>query len=68
MRLVSDQSEADMRRRETREALVWPLRDLTANLLRITKGAGKPWELMKPARGMSRGIAAVRRSASFVAG
>ena len=35
MRLVSDQSEEDMRRRETREGLNRPLRELTANLLRI---------------------------------
>jgi len=36
-----------MRRRETREGLVWPPRDLTANLLRIAKGSGSPLELMK---------------------
>ena len=47
MRIVSDQSEEDMQRRKTREALVWPLRELVANILRITNGAGKPLELFK---------------------
>jgi hypothetical protein len=47
MRLVSDQSAADLRRRETREALVWPLRELTANLLRIAKRGGRPVSLVK---------------------
>jgi hypothetical protein len=50
MRIVSNQSEEDMRRRETHEALVWPLRELTANLLRITNGAGKPLEFMRQLR------------------
>jgi hypothetical protein len=45
--VVSSQSEEDMERRDTRNGLVWPLRELTANLLRIANGAGKPWELMK---------------------
>jgi hypothetical protein len=46
VRIVSDQSEDDIRRRETRDGLVWPLRELAANILRIVNGAGKPWELM----------------------
>jgi len=47
MRVVSCQSEAEIRRRKTREELAWPLRDLTANLLRITRGGGKPHLLAK---------------------
>ena len=50
VRLVSNQSDDDMRRREARDALVWPLRELTANLLRIANGAGKPVALMKQLR------------------
>jgi hypothetical protein len=42
VRVVSNQSEADIRRNQTREDLAWPLRQLTANLLRIVRGAGKP--------------------------
>jgi hypothetical protein len=45
VRIVSDQSEDDIRRRDTRRGLVWPLRELAANILRIVNGAGKPWEL-----------------------
>jgi hypothetical protein len=47
MRVVSEQSAADIRRRKTREALTWPLRELTANLLRIANGAGRPLNLAK---------------------
>jgi len=50
MRLVIDQSGEDIRRLNTRRALVWPLRKLTANLLRIANGAGSPLELMKQLR------------------
>jgi hypothetical protein len=45
MRVISSQSEAEIRRRETRERLTYPLRELTANLLRITRGAGKSYLL-----------------------
>jgi hypothetical protein len=45
MRVVSAQSEADIRRRKAREALTWPLRELTANLLRIAKRGGRPSDL-----------------------
>jgi hypothetical protein len=52
VRIVSDQSEEDMRRRDTRGGLVWPLRELTANLLRIANGAGKAVELMRQLRAL----------------
>jgi hypothetical protein len=45
MRVISSQSEAEICRRETRERLTYPLRQLTANLLRITRGAGKSYLL-----------------------
>jgi hypothetical protein len=45
MRVIGCQSEAEICRRETRERLTYPLRQLTANLLRITRGAGKSYLL-----------------------
>jgi hypothetical protein len=47
MCLVSEQSTGDLRRHETREALLWPLRELAANLLRIAKRGGRPVYLVK---------------------
>jgi hypothetical protein len=47
MRVVSSQSEEKVRRKRARDDLVWPLRSLTANLLRIIRGSGKPHLLMK---------------------
>lgn len=41
IRLVSDQSESDVRKHEDEEALKSALRALTANLLRICRGGGK---------------------------
>jgi hypothetical protein len=42
VRIVSSQSDDDIRRKQAREELVRPLRELTANLLRAAKGGGKP--------------------------
>jgi hypothetical protein len=51
MRVVSSQSEADIRRKETRDDLRWALRELTANLLRIANRAGRPVVLMQQTAG-----------------
>jgi len=47
MRVVSEQSEQDIRKRKAREALVYPLREFAANLLRVIRGAGRPLELLR---------------------
>lgn len=46
MRTVSDNSEADIARHEALILVESGLRELTANLLRIIRGAGKPHEIM----------------------
>lgn len=46
IRVVSEQSDADIQRSRTREALAWPLRRLTANIMRIAKQGGRPVELL----------------------
>lgn len=45
MKIVSEQSEEDFARRRAVEGLSWPLRTLAANMLRVVRGAGRPWEL-----------------------
>lgn len=47
MRVVSENSEADLARQESLYRMGWAVRELTANLLRITRGAGKPHEVMR---------------------
>lgn len=53
MRVVSDNSEKDRARREAEAKLSSALRDLTANLFRITRGAGKGYEVLHQLRGLS---------------
>jgi hypothetical protein len=45
LRIVSENSPEDIRRRISAEQVVEPLRRLTANLMRITRGAGNAHEL-----------------------
>lgn len=45
MRLVSNNSGGDLTRRKARRDLGIALRKLAANILRISRGAGKPYEL-----------------------
>jgi len=45
MRLVSEQSEAEVGRHRALDQLTPALRHLTANLMRITRGAGHPYRL-----------------------
>ena len=46
MRIVSEKSEADVAHHHALERVEWRLRELAANLLRIIRGAGKPYEMM----------------------
>jgi hypothetical protein len=45
MRVVSENSDDDLKRRRVDEELGYAIRALTANLLRVTRGAGKPFEI-----------------------
>lgn len=45
MRLVSEQSEAEIALRQASSELTTHLRALTANLMRISRGAGAPHHL-----------------------
>jgi hypothetical protein len=52
MRIVSENSEADLARRRAMAPVDWALRDLTANLMRITRGAGRPYEIGRQAQAL----------------
>jgi hypothetical protein len=42
VRVVISNSEADIAHQRAVRQIEWPLRDLLSNLLRVTRGAGKP--------------------------
>lgn len=43
--VANDQSGIDKAR--AKEAIEWPLRELAANVMRISRGAGKPYEILE---------------------
>jgi hypothetical protein len=45
MRLVSNNTDADVERRKVRRNLGFALRKLAANIMRVSRGAGKPYDL-----------------------
>jgi hypothetical protein len=52
MRIVSENSEADLARRRAMAPVDWALRDLTANLMRVTRGAGRPNQIGRQAQAL----------------
>lgn len=49
MRVVSENSEHDIQRERARQDIVWPLKELAANVIRVVRGAGKPHEIASQA-------------------
>lgn len=45
MKVVASNSEADLARERAKDHVDWAIRELTANLFRVTRGAGKPWDV-----------------------
>lgn len=43
--VASSNDDADLARQAAIDNLQWPTREMAANLLRVTRGAGKPWDL-----------------------
>ena len=52
MRIVSENSDEDLKRREIDAEFRWAIRELAANLMRITRGSGKPHEIGRQAQDM----------------
>lgn len=46
LRIVSERSSREIQQERRLADLRWRLVSLTANLLRVTRGAGRPWEVM----------------------
>lgn len=53
MRVVSENSEEDLARQDAERTFGYALRDLTANLFRITRGAGKGYEVFQQLRNLN---------------
>jgi len=51
IRIVSEQSDADIEKNRTKEEVGIVLRAVAANLLRVIRGAGKPYDLSREMRG-----------------
>jgi hypothetical protein len=45
MKVISQNSDAEIAKNRARDGLRWPLRRMTANLMRIVRGAGNPGDL-----------------------
>lgn len=56
IRVVSSQSEQEVKRREALAALKWPLREVAANLMRIAKGGGRPEALLQQFEDCSKAL------------
>ncbi len=56
MKLVSENSEAEFARTRYEAEIRWALRNLTANLIRITRGAGKPYEIVRQVDELARAL------------
>src|SRR5580698_9889249 len=56
MRTVSENSQTELARRRASDQVDGKIRELTANLLRITRGAGKPQEIMQQMNDLAAAI------------
>jgi hypothetical protein len=52
MRVVSENSEAEIARQRAWSEVESHLRELAANFMRVTRGAGKPWEIGRQAQSL----------------
>lgn len=62
VRLVANNTEADIARDRATAAVSWKLRNLTANLLRVVRGAGKPHEIAEQAGELVLAVAAYQKA------
>ena len=54
MRVVSENSEKDIERHRLENEITYSMQELAANLMRITRGAGKPYDVGKRAAKLVR--------------
>lgn len=65
MRVVAENSEADIARDRAVRDLGWPLRELLANMLRVARGAGRPHEIGSQAAEVIQAYQAYRQVVGF---
>lgn len=65
MRIVSENSEADIARERALKEIHWAVRELTANLLRVTRGAGRAYEIGSQAQSLVDAFMAYRAAAGY---
>jgi len=68
MKVVSENSEAELARREATLKMRWVLRELAANLMRITRGAGEPWEVGRQTQELVNTLVAHREACGHMPG
>lgn len=59
-RLIAQNTEADRARKLASGQVSWALRDMTANLLRVVRGAGKPNEIVNQTSELLKALVAYR--------
>ncbi|AJA10018.1 hypothetical protein SKP52_15700 [Sphingopyxis fribergensis] len=63
LRLVSSTSKSEVDEEHARRRLTWPLRELTANLLRTVRGAGKPYAVAEQIFAVANALQEYREAA-----
>jgi hypothetical protein len=63
--VVAVNSESEIRRRRAAQDVEWPLRDLIANLIRVVRGAGKPYEIRRQLAAVLTAISDYRDAAGL---
>jgi hypothetical protein len=67
VKLVSENSDAEIAENDALAAVEWALRDLAANILRVVRGAGKPYDLGRQAVEFANALVAYREAAGVYA-
>src|SRR6185312_10180354 len=62
LRLVAKNTEADLAWNRASEHVYWALRDITANLLRVVRGAGKPYEIVRQTSALVEALVAYQKA------
>jgi hypothetical protein len=65
MRIVSENSEADLAHQRAMAPVDWALRDLAANLMRVTRGAGRPHYVGRQAQALVEALSEYRDAIGY---
>lgn len=68
MKVVSDNSDEDVARHRIEGEMIWALKELTANLMRITRGAGAAERLQSQLIAATKSLIAYHDSGGWVGG